>query len=116
MFTAEGKERAQSISDCSLALSPSQYVGDVVPALSNSAVQLDLGLVIGMQIEIGLSDRRTTTVIIILIVLFALIGLGFLGWAVTPAEAGEAVTLTPDRWQAAVLARKAARRNSATPS
>jgi hypothetical protein len=59
-----------------------------------------------MSIELSLT-RIHWSLLITLPLLAALLGLGLLGRAVTPTETGRPVLLSPDRWQAASLARKA---------
>ena len=61
-----------------------------------------------MEIEIGFSNRQARIGVIAAVLLVVVIGLGFLGRVVTPMEADTLVLLTPDRWQAAGLARQAA--------
>lgn len=59
-----------------------------------------------MEIEIaGGGYQRVVLLSVLLLCLMA--GVGVLGSLVTPVEAGEPVLLSPDRWQAATLARKA---------
>lgn len=60
-----------------------------------------------MQIELDISrDIPLRTLIVAGVILF-IVGLGGLGYVVTPVEADELVILTPERWQAAALARQA---------
>ncbi len=51
-----------------------------------------------MQMEISLPSNTAQGVVGALLLLC--LGLGILGYFVTPQEAGEAVLLTPERWAA----------------
>ncbi|MBW7885989.1 MAG: hypothetical protein H3C34_25830 [Caldilineaceae bacterium] len=59
-----------------------------------------------MEIEIA-GDGYQRIVLLVVLLLCLIAGVGVLGTFVTPVEAGEPVLLSPDRWQAATLARKA---------
>lgn len=61
-----------------------------------------------MEIEIGFNNRQSRMVVIASVLLAIGIGLALLGRVVTPVEAEHLVLLTPERWQAAALARQAA--------
>ena len=61
-----------------------------------------------MEIEIGFNNRQSRMVVIAGVLLAVWIGLALLGHVVTPVEADHLVLLTPERWQAAALARQAA--------
>ena len=60
-----------------------------------------------MQIELDFSNQIPFKAGIITALIFVIFGLGTLGYGVTPVEADQLVLLTPERWQAAGLARQA---------
>lgn len=61
-----------------------------------------------MQIEIGLGDRQGRRTLYGVVGVGIVVALFVLGHFVTPVEAQTPQMLTPERWQAAALARKAA--------
>ena len=60
-----------------------------------------------MQIELQLPKEVSLKAITVTTLIFVIFGLGTLGYGVTPVEADQLVLLTPERWQAAGLARQA---------
>lgn len=60
-----------------------------------------------MQIEFDFSNEISLRALMIAIVIFIILALGGLGYAVTPVDVDGLVMLTPERWQAAALARQA---------
>lgn len=60
-----------------------------------------------MQIELDISREIPLRAVIIAGIILFILGLGGLGYVVTPIDADELVVLTPERWQAAALARQA---------